>query len=408
MAIFAYSARNKAGDLVEAEVDGFSRMTVAGELMETGLTPICIKVVKPPETDLLDWAQKRWAARQVGPAELVPLCRQLHTLVRAGVPLRRAIGGLAATVRNPALGAALVDVSESLEAGRELNESFQRHPGIFSNLFTSIIEVGENTGQLDVAFQQIGAYLTLDYQTRKQIKAATRYPTVVLGVIFAAVVMINLFVIPSFAQFFSKFDQELPWATQFLIGMSDFMLEYWLYLLVGTVGGIAAVRAYARTPPGRYLIDKYKLKLPVVGEIVRRATLARYARSFAMAFTAGVPLIQVLELVGRAVDNVWIESRIIAMRTSIERGETMTVAAGNTNIFHASDVQMIEVGEQTGEIGEMHLQIAEHYEEEVSYDLERMTDLIEPALTVGIGGMVLVLALAVYLPMWNLASAGTR
>ncbi len=406
MPVFAYSARNRAGELVEAEVDGFSRMTVAGELMEAGFTPIRIKVLKPPEKDLLDWAQKRWAASQVGPGELVPFCRQLHTLVRAGVPLRRAIAGLAATARNPALGAALAEVSESLEAGRELSESFQRHPGIFSNLFTSIIEVGENTGQLDEAFQQVGAYLSLDNQTRKQIKAATRYPTVVIGVIFAAVVLINIFVIPSFAKFFGKFDAELPWATQFLIGMSDFMLAYWLYLLVGTVGGIAAWRAYARTPPGRYVIDKYKLKLPVVGAIVRRATLARYARSFAMAFTAGVPLIQVLQLVGRAVDNVWMEKRITAMRNSIERGETMTVAAGNAKLFESSDVQMIEVGEQTGEIGQMHLQIAEHYEEEVSYDLERLTDLIEPALTIGIGGMVLVLALAVYLPMWNLAGSG--
>ena len=406
MAIFAYSARTKAGDLIEAEVDGFSRMTVATELIEGGLTPIRITGVKPPETDILDWAQKRWAARQVGPAELVPFCRQLHTLVRAGVPLRRSISGLAATVRNRALGAALVDVSESLEAGRELSESFQRHPGIFSNLFTSIVKVGESTGQLDEAFHQVGAYLTLDHQTRKQIKAATRYPTVVIGIIFAAVVLINIFVIPSFAKFFGQFDAELPWATQLLIGMSDFMVAYWLYLLLGTVGGIAALRAYARTPPGRYLIDKYKLKLPVVGGIVRRATLARYARSFAMAFTAGVPLIQVLELVGRAVDNVWMESRIRAMRDTIERGETMAVAAGNAKLFESSDVQMIEVGEQTGEIGQMHLQIAEHYEEEVSYDLERLTDLIEPALTVAIGGMVLILALAIYLPMWNLAGSG--
>ena len=139
---------------------------------------------------------------------------------------------------------------------------------------------------------------------------------------------------------------------------------------------------------------------------MRRATLARYARSFSMAFTAGVPLIQVLQLVGRAVDNVWMENRITAMRNSIERGETMTVAAGNAKLFESSDVQMIEVGEQTGEIGQMHLQIAEHYEEEVSYDLERLTDLIEPALTIGIGGMVLILALAVYLPMWNLAGSG--
>jgi MSHA biogenesis protein MshG len=402
--MFEYTARNRAGELIEAEVDGFSRLSVATELIEAGIIPILITHARAPEPDVLEWVQRRWASRQVGSAELVPLCRQLHTLVRAGVPLRRAISGIAATVRNPALGASLKEVGESLEAGRELHESFERHPAIFSSLFVSIVEVGENTGRLDEAFSQIAQYLTLDYQTRKQIKSATRYPTVVLGVITAAVVLINLFVVPSFAKFFDKFDAELPWATQLLVGMSDFMVVYWPHLLAGVVGGVAAARAYVRTPPGRYLWDRYKLALPVVGGIVTRATIARYARSFSMAFTAGVPLIRTLELVGRTVDNAFIQRRLHAMRECIERGETMTVAASSTDIFHASDLQMIEVGEQTGEIGQMHIQIAEHYEAEVDYDLQRLTDLIEPALTIGIGGMVLVLALAVYLPMWNLAS----
>ncbi len=406
--MFEYTARNRAGQLIEAEVDGFSRMTVATELMGAGITPIRITPCKPPEPDILQELQKRWAARQVGPAELVPLCRQLHTLVRAGVPLRRAISGIATTVRNPALGEALVEVGQSLEAGRELSESFQRRPKIFSSLFTSVIAIGENTGRLDEAFLQIGGYLALDHHTRKQIKAATRYPSIVLGVITAAVVLINIFVIPSFAKFFSKFDAELPWATQLLIGMSDFMVAYWPHMAAAAVAGIVAARGYVRTPQGRYLVDRYKLKMPIIGGIVERATIARYARSFAMAFTAGVPLIQVLELAARAVDNVWFGRRIAAMCESISRGETMTHAASATDLFHTSDLQMIEVGEQTGEIGQMHLQIAEHYEEEVNYDLARLTDLIEPALTVAIGGMVLVLALAVYLPMWNLASAGAH
>ena len=199
MAIFEYTARDRAGELIEAQVDGFSRMTVASELIEAGITPIRIVAGKPPEPDILEWAQQRWAARRIGTAELVPFCRQLHTLVRAGVPLRRAIAGIASTVRNPAFAAAIRDVSESLEAGRELSEAFRRQPGVFSSLFVSIIEVGENTGQLDEAFDQIAGYLELDHRTKKQIRAATRYPTVVLGVITAAVVMINLFVIPSFA-----------------------------------------------------------------------------------------------------------------------------------------------------------------------------------------------------------------
>ena len=404
MAIFEYTARDRAGELIEAQVDGFSRMTVASELIEAGITPICIVAGKPPEPDILEWAQQRWAARRIGTAELIPFCRQLHTLVRAGVPLRRAIAGIASTVRNPAFAAAIRDVSESLEAGRELSEAFRRQPGVFSSLFVSIIEVGENTGQLDEAFDQIAGYLELDHRTKKQIRAATRYPTVVLGVITAAVVMINLFVIPSFAKFFSKFDAELPLPTQLLIGMSDFMVAYWPHVLAGGIGAIVGARAYVRTPPGRYIVDKYKLSFPVIGNIVRRATLARYGRSFAMAFTAGVPLIQVLELVGRTVDNVWIARRIAGMRESIERGETMTNAASATDIFHPSDIQMIEVGEQTGEIGQLHLQIAEAYEAEVEYDLQRLTELIEPALTIVIGAMVLVLALAIYLPMWNLAS----
>ncbi len=403
MPLFAYRARSSQGRLIEAEMDAASSAAVASRLIESGVTPVRIEPAAAASAAVR--LELPWRAGRVDAEDLIVFCRHMHRLSRAGIPIVRAITGLAESTRNPTLGEALYDVVESLRSGRELSDALQRHPRIFSRLFVSVVQVGENTGRLEEAFAQIGRYLELDRETRKRIKSATRYPTLVVGAIVAALVLINLFVIPSFAKTFESFGSELPWATRVLIATSNFFVIYWPHLGVAALGVALGLRAYLERPAGRLRWHRLKLRIPVVGHIVERATLARYARSFAMTFTAGVPVIETLRIVSRAVDNDFVADRILALRSSVERGETLSRAALACGLFDPLMLQMMGVGEESGALGEMHQEMAESYESEVDYDLRRLADTLEPLLIVGIGGVVLILALGVYLPMWDLATA---
>ncbi len=403
MAVYAYQARNAQGALLEAEMDASSEAAVATALLEGGVTPVRIRPATGRGVDL--GQRLRSLTEWVGVEDLIVFCRHMHRLIQAGIPIVRAMGGLADSTRNPAFARTLRDLRDTLQSGRELSEALARHPRVFSNLFVAVIQVGENTGRLDEAFAQIGSYLELDRETRKRIQAAMRYPALVLLAIAAALVLINLFVIPAFSKTFTSLGAELPWATRVLIGTSDFAVHHWHHVLLGLAAAALGVRAWLRTPEGRRSWHRAKLRLPIVGSIVERATLARYARSFAMTFTAGVPVLQTLQVVARAVDNDWVAERIRALQTSVERGETLTRAASACNLFDPLMLQMMAVGEESGSLGEMHLEIAESYESEVDYDLKRLSDHIEPILIVGIGGVVLILALGVYLPMWDLSTA---
>jgi len=321
------------------------------------------------------------------------------------VPITQALSGLAESTRNPVMGRALQDVTHNLESGRDLSSSLARHPQIFPSLVISLVQVGENTGRLDEVFLQISKYLELEKDTRDRIKAALRYPIIVLTAIAVAITIINMFVIPNFAKIFKSFHVELPLATRILIGISNFFVTFWPYLLVGLALLIVGARAYVKTEQGRYRWDKFKLRIPLIGNIIRRSILARYARSFAMTSRTGVPLVQGLTIVAKAIDNDYIAERILSMRNGIERGESLTRTATLSGMFTPLVLQMISVGEDTGAVDTLLLEVAEFYEREVDYDIKSLSAAIEPILMVAIGIMVLILALGIFLPMWELARA---
>jgi len=399
--LFAYTARGADGKLVEARLEASSRAEVASELVRSGRTPIRIEAVEAePEPQEL-----RLRKRRIGQDDLILFCRQMHRLSHAGVPLIRGLTGLAESTRNASLRRVLEDLIDALRGGRELSEALRAHPKVFPALFTSIIGVGENTGRLDTAFEQMAHYLEFDRENRRRMKTAMRYPMVVLGTIGAALIVVNVWVIPAFAAAFAEFGAELPWATRLLIGFSSFLISWWPLLLAGAAGAILGVRSFVGTPEGRLIWDRLRLRLPIVGSIVYRGTLARFARSFSITSASGVPILSALEVVSGALDNAYLTSRLADLVHSVERGETLTRAAAATGIFDALVLQMMAVGEETGMLSEMFQEISDTYESEVEYDLKRMSELIEPLLILGVAGVVLVLALGVYLPMWNLAGA---
>lgn len=401
MALYQYKARNSRGDAINGQMEGGSADAVASQLINSGITPIDIREVKPKQ-DVFAEIRRRLGGGKPTLDDLILFCRQMYTLSKAGVPIIRAITGLADTTRNIMLSEILRNTRSELESGRELSLAMGQHRTVFTPLMISMVRVGENTGQLDTAFLQLSQYLELERDTRSRITMAMRYPTFVLVAIAVAIGIINTFVIPAFAKVFKGAHLALPWQTRLLISISDFFVAYWPYLLISLIFAVVAARYYVQTEHGRYRWDGFKLRLPVTGGIILRATLGRFARSFAMSMRAGVPLIQVLTVVAYAVDNSFVAERILAMRNGVERGDNLTRTASATAMFTPLVLQMMSVGEETGAVDDMMDEVADFYEREVEYDLKNISSAIEPILIIAIGIMVLILALGVFLPMWNL------
>jgi MSHA biogenesis protein MshG len=337
--------------------------------------------------------------------EQIIFSRQMFSLIKAGLPLDKALKGLEASVSNAAFKRVLGDLIVSLENGLDLATSLGRHPDVFSQLFVSLIHVGENTGRLDQAFREIAKYLSLEQKTRKQVKKATRYPLFVLMSIAAAIALITVFVIPVFSSTFDRLGAALPWQTQLLIGVSDFAVAYWPLILLLGFGSAWGFRYYVNTVEGRLSWDRRKLKLPLAGGIFLRVALGRFARTFSMVMSAGVPIVQGLNIVSGAVGNAFVASHVQKMREGVERGESMHRTAAVSGLFTPLVLQMISVGEETGTIDELLAEVADFYDAEIEYDVERLGDAIEPILISIIGGLVLIMALGVFLPIWDLNTA---
>jgi MSHA biogenesis protein MshG len=297
------------------------------------------------------------------------------------------------------------DIRSSLDQGRELSAALARHSHLFGGFYVAMIRVGEMTGRLTEVFKRLTEHMEFERDVRERIKQALRYPVFVMIAMGIAVVILNIFVIPVFAKVFAGFNAELPLVTRGLLGFSAWMIAWWHLLLAALVGGGMLVRGYLRTPEGRYRWDARKLKLPVVGEIVQKATLARFARSFALASQSGVPLVQALTVVAQTVDNAFIGSRIEQMRDGIERGESISRCAAATGVFTPVVLQMISVGEETGELDNLLFEIADMYERDTDYAIKGLSAAIEPILLAVIAVLVLVLALGVFLPLWSMGQA---
>ncbi len=404
MAVFLYKARNAAGEAVEGRMEAPSAELVASQLLGAGMTPV---EISPTGEQGEFWTRLRDRLNERKPTldDLALMARQLHALLRAGVPILRALTGLAETTRNPVLARVLRDVVVEIESGHPLSAALNQHPEVFNSLFVSMVQVGEATGRVDEAFLQLSRYLEKEKELRERIKSALRYPVTVIGFVLVALAILNIYVIPQFARLFANFKTELPLPTRILIATSDFFVHYWPFMALALVSAVVAAVRWVATPAGRRAWDRFKLRIPLVGGIVLRATLARFARAFAVSLRAGVPVVQALGVVALAVDNRWVGEHVAAMRNGVERGDSLTRTANATGLFTPLVLQMLAVGEESGAVDDLLDQVAEFYEREVDYDLRRLAAAIEPIMLVLVGGLVLILALGIFLPMWDLIDA---
>ncbi len=410
MPVFAYKGRSARGELVQGTLEGADSGGVADQLLNTGITPTEItltRAVTGEKPEIGIW-QRLTVERKVDALELMLFSRQMYTLLKAGVPIMRALAGLQESTHNPAFSAMLQDLRESLDSGRELSTAMRRHPGIFSPFYLSMVQVGEMTGMLDVTFLRLYEHIEFEREMRERIKSALRYPMFVLVAMAIAIVIVNIFVIPAFAKVFAGFHAELPLMTKVLMGFSDFMVDFWPLLLALVLGAAVTFRTWINTANGRYRWDRYKFHIPIAGRIIMKATLARFARSLALSFKSGIPIVQGLNSVGLVVDNEYMRSRVEQMRDGVERGESILRTAAASGVFTPTVLQMIAVGEETGDMDGLMFEIAGMYEREVEYEIKTLSANIEPIMIVLLGGLVLILALGIFLPMWDLGQAALR
>ena len=404
MAEFIYKGRSAAGELIGGRLHGDDSDAVAGRLISIGVTPIEITAAREQSGVSVEELWRRMGGDRPTTKDLILFCRQMYTITKAGLPLLRGLTGLMETTHNVVLKETLVEVIASLQSGRGLAQSLAQHPKIFSELFVNIVQIGENTGTMDVAFLRMYEYLSTDQEIRDRVKSAVRYPMMVMIAIAAAIAIITVFVIPNFAPIFRKLGDDIPLPTMIIMGVSDFAVNYWGFILFAGIVAAAGASMYIRTEAGRANWDRIKLQIPVTGMIVRNAALSRITRSLAVSLEAGLPINDTLRTISGAIGNVHLTDKMANLSEGIERGESLSDTAMAAGLFTPLVLQMIALGEETGELPELMNEAADYYKREVDYDLENLSAALEPILIIAVGGVVLVLALGVFLPMWDMVA----
>ena len=401
MSNYKYRGRSGRGETITGRLEAESIDAAATRLLNLGITPLDIAADAVESTSVSDLLERLGAGRPTS-ADLVLFARQMYSITKAGLPLLRGLKGLAESTHNVILRNALHDVLQSLESGRDFASSLARHPDIFPPLFLSMVRVGESTGTLDNAFSRLCEYLSQDQDVQDRVKAAVRYPLIVVIVIGIAIAVITVFVIPNFAPLFKILGDDIPMPTRIIMGTSSFVRAHGLALLAGMALALVAARRYLATEHGRYRWDRLRLRVPVLGELLHQAALSRVTRSLAISLDAGLPMIQALTLLSRSAGNAYLAERLLQLRDAVERGDGLSRTATTAGIFPPLVLQMLAVGEETGELTRLLDEVSGFYQREVDYRLRNLTAMLEPLLIVCVGGMVLILALGVFLPMWNM------
>ena len=401
---FSYYGRNARKEAVQGMLEASSTANVVDWLAQSGITPVSITEVKQV-AEASDVLGKLLGKDRIDDVELMMFTRQLYTLSKAGVPIIRAFRSLEQSAESKGLKQLYNELAAGLESGIELSQTMARRSDVFDTFYVSMVRVGETTGRLEEVY--IGLFHHLEFQRymREQVKSALRYPSFVIMAMVGAIAIINIFVIPAFAKVFTSLHAELPLMTRILLGTSQFTLTWWPAILAAGVLAAIGWHLFVGSDSGRLAWDRTKLRLPIAGELIQKGVLAQATRSLSLVFRSGVPVVQGLTLASQVVDNVYVGQALAGMRSQVERGDSLLSASQRSGVFTPLVLQMIMVGEESGSLGEMLDELGQMHQRDMEYGLKTLSQKIEPILLVALGAMVLVLALGVFMPMWDLGKA---
>lgn len=404
MPSFLYRARDKQGALVTGSLEAASVVEIESSLDRMGLIPINVSQGKAS----FKLPEFKHLFEKIPQQEIIVFSRQLATLFSAGVPLTKSLFTLERQASTAAFKKIIKSLRDDIEAGSTLAASLRKHPSVFPELYSSMVEAGEAGGILDEVLKRLASMLERNSENRAKIKSATLYPKIVVGGLVIAIIILMSFVVPKFAMLYSSFKIELPLPTRILIALSNFAGRYWYIVFIGAIGSFLAFKAFLRTDKGKDTWDKLILKMPVFGPIFQKSVLSRFSRVLGSLYRSGLPILQSLDIVSRAVDNRMIAAEIKRIETEVRAGKPLSEELGKSGQFPPMVVQMVAVGEDTGGLDEMLDKVSDYYDQEIDAAIRNLAATLEPILLAFIFGIVLFLALAIFLPMWDIIKVVKR
>jgi len=398
MYTFSYQARDVSGKIVSGIQEALNEDNAVTSLMGRGLMVLSLQQKATASRS----RNKIWKVKET---DLVLFTRQLATMIEAGISLVQALTALYEQCdpkRQRSMRHVISDVIGRVQSGETFNESIAKHPRVFSRLYVSMVKAGETGGLLAEILDRLAGFLEATARLRKKVKSAMTYPVIVICIAFAITTFLIVKVVPIFGEIFKDFGAKLPAPTQFLIDVSDFIRSQWYFLILGIGGSIFALRAFMRSKRGKQFTDRWKLKLPVFGPLLTKIAMSRFSRTFAQLIRSGVPILEVLDIVGGSAGNHVIEESIRSVSGDVEKGDNLSVAMSKKAIFPPMLLRMVAAGESTGKIDTMLEKMADFWDEEIEAMLDALTSLIEPMLIVFLGVIVGGIVIAMFLPIFKL------
>jgi type IV pilus assembly protein PilC len=398
MNTFSYQARDPSGKIVSGIQEALNEDNAVTSLMSRGLMVLSLQQKAVANRS----RKKNWTVKET---DLVLFTRQLSTMIEAGISLVQALTALydqSDPKRQRNLRQIISDVTTRVQGGETFNESIAKHPRVFDRLFVSMVKAGEHGGLLAEILDRLAGFLEASARLRKKVKSAMTYPVIVICIAFAITIFLLVKVVPIFGEIFKDFGAKLPAPTQFLIDVSDFMRSEWYFLILGFGGTFFGIRYFLRSTRGKQFADRWKLKLPIFGPLIHKICMSRFSRTFAQLIRSGVPILEVLEIVGGASGNHVVETSIKGVSEDVERGDNLSVALSKKPIFPPMMLRMVSAGEATGKIDTMLEKMADFWDEEIEAMLDALTSLIEPLLIVFLGVIVGGIVIAMFLPIFKL------
>ncbi len=391
---FQWEGKDTTGKIIKGEMRASGEHVVKNMLRRQGISGIHVK------------KQRLRAGRRITETDITMFTRQLATMMKSGVPLLTSFDIVAKGHGNPSVTRLLMDIKNDIETGSSLNQAFRKYPAYFDALYCNLVQAGEQAGILDTLLARLATYKEKILCVKKKIKSAMFYPASIIVAAFVITAVIMIFVIPAFKDLFSSFGADLPAPTLMVMTISDFFVEYWHLIFGGLFGVIFAfLKAWRRLESVQIFMDRLMLKLPVLGNVVRHATLARWARTLATMFAAGVPLVDSLDSVGGAAGNHVYKVATLRIQAEVSTGTSLTLAMQNSGVFPNMMLQMVSIGEESGSLDGMLGKVADYYEEEVDNAVEALSSLMEPLIMVVLGTLIGGLVIAMYLPIFKMGAA---